>query len=100
MLHKVSPTPGRHAVDLAKHGLTIYYQSPDQLMVDKVRKAADAGGLLGKSVFVEQSGLDRICLADNLADEIVNLVGVWVHNNSEEGNAIFQPPLCVGKKPI
>jgi len=28
-------------------------------------------------------------LADNLSDEVSNVVGVWIHNNSEPGNAIF-----------
>ena len=28
-------------------------------------------------------------LADNLADEVSDVVGVWVHNNTEPGNAIF-----------
>lgn len=72
VLHKVSPTPGLHAADLARRGLTVYFQSPDLSVVNKVRKAADQAGLLGKSIFAEQSALDRICLADNLADFVLN----------------------------
>ena len=47
---------------------TIYFQSPDDATVLAVRKAADGAGLLGQRVFVEQSGLDRICLGNNMAD--------------------------------
>jgi len=47
---------------------TIYFQSPDAATVLAVRKSADDAGLLGQRVFVEQSGLDRICLGDNMAD--------------------------------
>ena len=47
---------------------TIFFQSPDAGTVFAVRKAADRAGLLGQRVFVEQSGLDRICLGDNMAD--------------------------------
>ena len=72
VLNKVSPTPGLHTVDLAKAGLTVYYQSADPLKIAKVRKAADRAGLLGKSIFVEHSALNRICLADNLADFVLN----------------------------
>ena len=70
VLHKVSPTPGAHCVDLAKSGLTVYFQSPDPEKIAKVRKAANEAGLLGESIFAEHSALDRICLADNLADMI------------------------------
>ena len=65
VLHKVSPTPGAHCVDLAKSGLTVYFQSPDPEKIAKVRKAANEAGLLGESIFAEHSALDRICLADN-----------------------------------
>ena len=59
----------RHVLKLAhSSAYTIYFQSPDAATVLAVRKAADSAGLLGQSVFVEQSGLDRICLGDNMAD--------------------------------
>ena len=47
---------------------TIYFQSAHTATVLAVRKSADDAGLLGQRVFVEQSGLDRICLGDNMAD--------------------------------
>ena len=66
---KITPDVDRQMVDLAKNTeLTIYFQSPDAAMVLTVRKAADAAGLLGERIFVEQSRLDRICLGDNVAD--------------------------------
>ena len=59
----------RYVLEMAHRSeYTIFFQSPDGATVLAVRKAADGAGLLGQRVFVEQSGLDRICLGDNMAD--------------------------------
>jgi outer membrane protein assembly factor BamB len=60
---------GQYVLDLARASeFTIFFQSPDAAAVLAVRKVADGAGLLGERVFVEQSGLERICLGDNMAD--------------------------------
>ncbi|MEE8451617.1 MAG: PQQ-binding-like beta-propeller repeat protein, partial [Thermoguttaceae bacterium] len=51
--------------------LTIYFQSPDAREVAGVRTAAEAAGLLGTRVFVDQGDFDAIHLADNLADAVL-----------------------------
>ena len=66
---KLAPEVNQQMLALAKSTeLTIYFQSPNAATVLAVRKAADAAGLLGERIFVEQSGVDRICLGDNVAD--------------------------------
>ena len=66
---KLAPEVNQQLLALAKSTeLTIYFQSPNAATVLAVRKAADAAGLLGERIFVEQSGVDRICLGDNVAD--------------------------------
>ncbi len=65
----ISPDAEKQVVSLANDTeLTIYFQSPDASQVQAMRRTADKAGLLGKRVFVEQSGLDRICLGDNMVD--------------------------------
>jgi outer membrane protein assembly factor BamB len=60
------------AVELAKASdLIVYLQSAKADEVAAARKAAEAAGLLGTRVYVEQGKLDRIHLADNLADAVV-----------------------------
>ena len=51
--------------------LTIYVQSSDSKQVRAVREAAEKAGVLGDRVFVEQSGLGRICLGNNVVDMAV-----------------------------
>jgi len=66
---KLAPEVNQQMLAVAKSTeLTIYFQSPNAATVLAVRKAADAAGLLGERIFVEQSGVDRICLGDNVAD--------------------------------
>jgi outer membrane protein assembly factor BamB len=50
--------------------LTIYVQSPDAVLVHRLRRAAEQLGLLGDRVFVEHSTSDRIRLSENLADAL------------------------------
>ena len=65
----IGPNVEGQVVSLAKDTeFTIYFQSPDTAQVLAVRRAAANAGLLGERVFVEQSGLDRICLGDNMVD--------------------------------
>ncbi len=49
----------------------IYFQAPDAEVVTAVRKAAEAAGLLGNRVFVDQGDCKSIHLADNLADLVL-----------------------------
>ncbi len=59
------------ALRLATHqGVTLLWQSPNQETVDAVSRAAESAGLLGVSVFVSCGKLDRIALADGLADAV------------------------------
>jgi outer membrane protein assembly factor BamB len=51
--------------------LLVYFQSPDNAEVAAVRKAAQAAGLLGNQVFVNQAPYSSIHLADNLADAVI-----------------------------
>jgi outer membrane protein assembly factor BamB len=60
------------ALDVArKSELLVYVQSPDSKEVDSLRREAEAAGLLGTRLFVQQGSLSHIHLADNLADVIV-----------------------------
>ena len=66
---KIASNVAEQVVALGKDTkFTIYFQSPDAAQVLAVRQAANKAGLLGEQVFVEQSGLDRICLGDNMVD--------------------------------
>ena len=66
---KVGPNTEKQVMALAKNTeFTIYFQSPDASRVLTMRRAADKAGLLGERIFVEQSGLERICLGDNMVD--------------------------------
>ncbi|MHB1034918.1 MAG: outer membrane protein assembly factor BamB family protein [Pirellulales bacterium] len=63
---------GTLALDLARASeLTLYVELPDAAGVARLRKAADAAGLLGTRIYVEQGDGRRIHLADNLADAVL-----------------------------
>ena len=51
-------------------GVLLYLQSADEAVVAAAREAAEAAGLLGTRIFVEQGEPSSIHLADNLADAI------------------------------
>ncbi len=58
--------------ELAKASeLVVYFQSPDADEAAAVRKAADAAGLLGRRVFVDQGDWKQVHLADNLAGAVL-----------------------------
>jgi outer membrane protein assembly factor BamB len=58
-------------IKLAKQSnLLIFFQTPDAKDILEMRKAAEAAGLLGKQIFVGQGALNKIHLADNLADVV------------------------------
>ena len=64
-----TPNVAEQVVALGKDTkFTIYFQSPNPAQVLAIRRAANKASLLGKQVFVEESGLDRICLGDNIVD--------------------------------
>ena len=63
---------GKLALDLARASEAIVYlQLPGAAETETARRAADAAGLYGRRVFIEQGDLARIHLADNLADALV-----------------------------
>ncbi|HUT09716.1 MAG TPA: PQQ-binding-like beta-propeller repeat protein [Thermoguttaceae bacterium] len=58
--------------DLAQGSeLLVYFQSPVAEEVAAVREAAEAAGLLGQRVFVDQGNGNSIQLADNVADVVL-----------------------------
>ena len=60
------------ALELARDSkLLVYVQAPDGKQIDDLRRAADAAGLLGTRLFVQQGPWSRLHLADNLADAVV-----------------------------
>lgn len=64
-------------LDLAKASkLRIYFQSSDARQVRSVREKADAAGLLGTRLFVDQGSPKEIHLANNLADAILVADGI------------------------
>jgi outer membrane protein assembly factor BamB len=63
---------GELAVELARESeLLIYVQLPQAENVEKVRRTADDAGFYGTRIFVDKGPLNRLHLADNMADAIV-----------------------------
>ncbi|HLF92877.1 MAG TPA: PQQ-binding-like beta-propeller repeat protein, partial [Planctomycetota bacterium] len=59
-------------IDLARGSeLLVYVQLEDPERVAALRRAAEAAGLLGTRVYVEKGSLDRLHLAESLADAVV-----------------------------
>ncbi len=56
--------------------LLFHIQIADAARVEAARRAADAAGLLGTRVWIEQGKPERIHLADNLADAVIAPAGV------------------------
>ena len=62
----------RTAIDLARtEGVTVYVQVAGADEADAARRAAQEAGSLGTRIFVSEGNLDRIHLADNMADVVV-----------------------------
>src|SRR5262245_22709973 len=60
------------ALDLARlTDMTIFVQSPSAEELEKLRKDADAAGLLGKRLWVQKGDYSRLHLASDLADALV-----------------------------
>jgi outer membrane protein assembly factor BamB len=73
----VQPARAAEAVDLAKATeLLVYVQHEDAGVVEEIRRAADAAGMLGTRVWAERGKPGRIHLADHLADGVVAPAGV------------------------
>ncbi len=65
-------TDGSRALKFARETeFTIYSQLPDAQSVERVRRLADAAGLLNSRIYVERGPLSHIGLADNLADRLI-----------------------------
>ena len=66
----------RQALDLARASdLVLYVQLARAEDVEPARRAADAAGLYGTRIWVEGGALDRIHLADDLADAVLAPAG-------------------------
>jgi outer membrane protein assembly factor BamB len=66
----------KEAIAQAKEGgWTIYVQLASPEDVEAARRAADAAGLYGTRIFVEQGPYENIHLADNVADQLRYLAG-------------------------
>ncbi|MBM4000546.1 MAG: hypothetical protein FJ297_13595 [Planctomycetes bacterium] len=68
-------------VELARAGLTVYFQSPSAADVAAVRSAAEKDGTLGSRIFADQGPIATIRLADQVAD------GLFVSQSASEGAA-------------
>ena len=67
---------GEDACDVAQRisaasELLVYVQMPDRQQVETARRTLADLGLYGTRVFVEQGALDRLYLADNVADALI-----------------------------
>ena len=63
---------GELALELARESeLLIYVQLPQAENVEKMRRAVDDAGFYGTRIFVDKGPLNRLHLADNIADAIV-----------------------------
>ncbi|MHC4509313.1 MAG: outer membrane protein assembly factor BamB family protein, partial [Planctomycetota bacterium] len=75
---------GELAVELARESeLMIYVQLPQAENVERVRRAADDAGFYGTRIFVDKGLLNRLHLADNIADAIVAVGGAKGVPNAE-----------------
>lgn len=64
------------ALELARESeLLIYIQLPQAEDVEKARKIADDAGLYGTRIFVDRGPLERLHLADNIADAVIAVGG-------------------------
>lgn len=63
---------GTLSLELARGSdLTVFVQSPQPGEVDSARKAADAAGLLGTRIYVQQGNYTHLNLANDLADAVI-----------------------------
>ncbi len=75
---------GKLALDLAHSSeLVVFVQLKDAEDVQAARQAADAAGLYGTRIYVEQGKSARIHLADNVADVLVALDDLSSMTNAE-----------------
>ncbi len=79
------------ALELARASeMLVYVQAPDAKQIEDTRRAADAAGLLGQRLFVQQGPWSRLHLADNLADAIL-VRGDTVTTPREELLRVLRP---------
>ena len=71
--------------------LLIYFQSAKSDQVAEVRRVAEAAGLLGDRIFVEQADWKSIPLADNLADAVIVAPGTEESVSEEEILRVLHP---------
>jgi outer membrane protein assembly factor BamB len=93
-----APDP-QFAVEFARATeLTVYVQSADVEQVRAARAAAEAAGLLGRRIFIDQGEPGRIQLAGNVADAI--LVTDVALAGGDAGQRELIRVLCPGGKAI
>jgi len=84
-------TTGELAIDLAyRSELLIYSQLQNEAQVESARKAADEAGFYGTRIYVEKGGLERVHLADNLADALI-AVGDAIQLSQSEALRVLRP---------
>jgi outer membrane protein assembly factor BamB len=84
--------PGELAMGVARHGeWRVYTQSADATDVLARRKAADAAGLLGTRLFVQQGPASHLNLADNLADVVIVHGAAAAQTNRDDLLRVLRP---------
>src|SRR5262249_26211322 len=85
-----------------KTELLIYVQLAKAEDVEKARRAADAAGLYGRRVYIEQGDLKSIHLANNLSDEIIARGSAADAVAGTEGLSVVKPfgKVTLGEKTI
>lgn len=79
-------------VNLAKQkGLRVYFQSPQEDAVNRIREAADRAGVLGITLTAEAGSLASIHLSENLADGVVVASSLAQQADSKELLRVLRP---------
>ncbi|NQU74711.1 MAG: PQQ-binding-like beta-propeller repeat protein, partial [Planctomycetes bacterium] len=89
--------------DLAQGSeLSVYFQSPSGEEVAAVRQAAEAAGLLGRRIFVDQGDFKSLHLADNLAGALLIPSSVAADVAQQEILRVLHPEgkAIIGEKEI
>lgn len=71
--------------------LQVYFQSNDSAQTERVLQAADAAGLLGRSVFADTGNLSQIHLSHNVADAVFVDASVAGETSDSEVLRVMNP---------
>ncbi len=70
---------------------TVYFQTADRRLADQARQAAEAAGLLGRRLFVQDGGPQSIHLGDNVADRVIVAESNLDHLSRDEVLRVLRP---------